>query len=253
MFPSHPQVVLLHGITGSRAIFSKLEERLRSSPTCAETLSFDLLGFGANKNVPSSYELSEQLKHITASVNKGFPSGKVVLIGHSLGGVLALAWTVKNQDRVCRLILLNTPLGESREDIVRSLEQSGFGWASLLLNHRMLAHLSCIVFRGAKLARLFRFLKPVYVPDEVFSDYIAHNWKSLDRTFENILLGVPGAPLFRQMRAIPVLNLKGSRDDEVSQRAIAQSNVTNVTLPCGHLMLLECAEATFEKVEWFLA
>src|SRR5256885_1531751 len=155
---SRLRVVLLHGITGSRAIFSNLEKQLRSMPTSAETLSFDLLGFGANKNVASSYELSKQLDHISAQINEHFPSGKIVLIGHSLGGVLALAWTVENQDRVSRLILLNTPLGESREDVTRSLLQSGFSWATVLLKHRTLAHLACIVFRGAKVARLFRFL-----------------------------------------------------------------------------------------------
>ena len=114
------QVLLVHGITGSRRFFTWLEDRLHTGPVKAETLSFDLLGFGDNKNVNSDYSAAEQLRFIGSRVDERFPSGKLVLIGHSLGGVLALAWTVEHLSRVSHLILLNTPLGESREDIVRS-------------------------------------------------------------------------------------------------------------------------------------
>ncbi len=38
------QIVLLHGLTGSKHFFAGLERRLRSSPTNAETYSFDLPG-----------------------------------------------------------------------------------------------------------------------------------------------------------------------------------------------------------------
>jgi pimeloyl-ACP methyl ester carboxylesterase len=175
-----------------------------------------------------------------------------VLIGHSLGGVLALGWAVQHLHRVSRLILLNTPLGDSRDEIIRSLLQERFGWGSLLLKHKRLAHFACMVLRGAQVIRAFHFAKPAYVPDEVFRDYTQHSWKSLAQTFDSVLLGVPGGPLVRRIENIPILNLTGRDDDEISRRVIDQQNVQNVMLPGGHLMLLEHPEPTVEAIERFL-
>ena len=93
-------MVLVHGITGSRRFFTWLEDRLHSGPVKAETLSFDLLGFGANKDVKSDYSAAQQLRFMTDRIEERFSSGKLVLIGLSLGGVVALAWTVKHLARV---------------------------------------------------------------------------------------------------------------------------------------------------------
>ena len=249
------RVVLVHGITGSRRFFKLLEDRLHSSPLKAETLSFDLVGFGDNKDVNSDYTAVQQLRFVTDRVEERFPSGKLVLIGHSLGGVLALAWTVEHLSRVSHLILLNTPLGESREDIVRSLEQGHLSWATLLLWHKPLAHLThlaCVFMRVRGVERAFRFLKPSYIPDEVFEDYVRHSWRSLKATFDEILLKVAGGPLLRQIDSIPVLNLTGQKDDEISRRTIDQVNVENIVMPGGHLMLLEHPLETSRVIERFL-
>ena len=85
------RIVLLHGLTGSKHFFDGLERRLRNSPTNAETFSFDLPGFGTNRTLGSSYGVSDHLTFVTGSIEKHFPAGPLVLVGHSLGGVLALA------------------------------------------------------------------------------------------------------------------------------------------------------------------
>ena len=249
------RVVLVHGITGSRRFFRWLEDRLQSGPLKTETLAFDLVGFGDNKDVDSDYTAAQQLRFINDRIEERFPSGKLVLIGHSLGGVLALAWTVEHLSRVSHLILLNTPLGESREDIVRSLERGHLSWATLLLWHRPLAHLThlaCVLMRIPGVERAFRFLKPSYVPDEVFEDYVRHSWRSLKATFDEILLNVAGGRLVRQIHSIPILNLMGQKDDEISRRTIDQTNVENIVMPGGHLMLLEHLLETSQVIERFL-
>ncbi|MBI3047495.1 MAG: hypothetical protein HYY76_04210 [Acidobacteria bacterium] len=101
--------------------------------------------------------------------------------------------------------------------------------------------------------RAFRFVKPPYVPDDVFRDYTRHSWKSLAQTFDRVLLGVPGGPLVRQIRDVPILNLTGRNDDEIARRAVEQRNVQNVLLPGGHLMLLEHPDSTVGAIERFLS
>lgn len=247
-----PRVVLLHGITGSQRFFGQLVARLNDFPVRAETCSFDLLGFGTNKGVHSCFGCSDQLEHITLSIATRFPSGPLVLIGHSLGGVLALAWAAQHADRVSRLVLLNTPLGQSRDDTVRSLLRGGLGWASLMLKHPHLAHLACVTLRSTHLIRAFRFLKPSYVSDDVFNDYGQHTWDSLIRTFDQVVLGIPGGPLIKQLHTMPILNLTGQEDEDISKRSVDQSNVQNVTLRGGHLMLLQHPESTSCAIEKFL-
>lgn len=246
------QVIFLHGITGSRRFFASLEDRLRSDPTRASTLSFDLPGFGDNKDLDYGYTAADQLRFITKLINERFPSGEVILIGHSLGGVLALAWAAEYLPRASRLVLLNTPLGESRDDIVRSLLRERMSWAALLLKHRLLAHLACLILRRTQLMRALRFMKPSYVSDEVFRDYGRHSWRSVSQIFDQVLLRVPGGPLVRQLQSIPILNLIGKEDDEISRRTIGQPNVENLTLPGGHLMLLEHPVPMAQVIERFL-
>lgn len=246
------QIVLLHGITGSRRFFSGLENRLQSAPIFADAFSLDLLGFGDNKDVQSELTANDQLGWIDDSISRRFPSGKIVVIGHSLGGVLALCWAADHLPRVAKLVLLNTPLGESRDDIVRSLLADHLDWATLLLKYKMFAHLACVVMRGSHVFRALRFAKPDYVPDEVFRDYSKHSWKSLARTFDGVLLGLPAMPLARRLNEVPILNLTASQDSEVSRRTIPQPNAKNVTLPGGHLLLLEHPVETFDIIAQFL-
>ncbi|MCC7241531.1 MAG: alpha/beta hydrolase [Acidobacteria bacterium] len=250
MSPS--QIVLIHGLTGSKRLFAGLEGRLRRPPTSADTLSFDLPGFGENKDVESRYDVGDQLNFITGTIERRFPSGPLALVGHSLGGVLALAWAVHHRDRVSWIVLINTPLGENRDDIRRQLLHDRFGWGAVLLNHRRMAHLACVVLRGAQVIRAFYFAKPAYVPDEVFDDYTAHRWRAIAETFDRVLLGVPGAALVRAIGNVPILNLTGCGDAELSRRAIIQPNVHNAMLPGGHLMLLEHPDSTAEAIARFL-
>ena len=247
------QIVLLHGITGSRRFFAKLEDQLRLTPPPAATYSIDLLGFGDNKNVESDFTAGDQLKWIEDSICTRFPSGKIALIGHSIGGVLSLAWAASHVSRVSKIVLLNAPLGESREDIVVSLTRDHIGWAPILLKYKPFAHLACVVLRGTHVYRALHFAKPSYIPDEVLQDYTKHTWKSLARTFDGVLLGLPGMPLLRQIVEVPILNLTGSDDGEISRRTIDQPNVGSVELSGGHLMLLEHPAETMEAIVRFLA
>ena len=244
--------MLLHGLTGSRRVFAGLETRLRAEPTRADTFSFDLPGFGTNKELDGSGDIANYLLFISDSIANRFPAGPLVLIGHSLGGVLALAWASEHRERVAQIVLLNAPLGESREDVIRSLLQERVGWGALLLRHRGLAHLACVLLRGTHLIRLFRFAKPAYVPKAVFLDYTQHSWKSVAQMFDRVLLAVPGGRLVRQIVDIPILNLTGEADDEIFRRSIAYRNVRNVTLPGGHLMLLEHPDSIGEVIVGFI-
>jgi pimeloyl-ACP methyl ester carboxylesterase len=157
------------------------------------------LGFGANKDVESDYSAAQQLRFITDRIEERFPSGKLVLIGHSLGGVLALAWTVATLvSRVKSHFAQYIAWGKSRGHCLKPGTRTP-SWATLLLWPKPLAHLThlaCVLMRIPGVERAFRFLKPSYVPDEVFEDYVRHSWR-VNATFDQIVLNVPGGRLVR--------------------------------------------------------
>jgi len=247
-------IVFIHGLAGSRRFFSGLEGGL-SKILGAKTLSFDLLGFGEQRHAKSNFTAEDHLQFISKAVNTAFGTEPVVLIGHSLGGVLALLWAKQNQERVKGIILLNTPLGETSEEITASigdLKQSTLGWGYLILKHRFLAHISCNILCRFNLMRLFHFAKPPFVPDEVFEDYHKHTWDSLTETFEHIVIKHPAKPVIESLTQIPILIFAGSNDSALMRVHPTAQNITYAELSGGHFTILEHPEQSLQSIFTFL-
>ena len=109
-------IFLIHGLGGSGRYFGDLELRLKNIPR-VRTYAPDLLGFGRNAERLGPFTLEIQLGHLTKEAKSTFGDDAVIVLGHSMGGVLAVEWAVQNPKRVKGIILLNTPLGD-RESVV---------------------------------------------------------------------------------------------------------------------------------------
>lgn len=105
---SGPAVVFLHGIGSSAETWLGVAERLAESHT---TVRFDLLGHGASPILDDPAEYSrdralEDIDDILATLD-----GPAVLVGHSLGGYLALAHAATRPGVARGVIVLNTGPG----------------------------------------------------------------------------------------------------------------------------------------------
>jgi pimeloyl-ACP methyl ester carboxylesterase len=111
-----PVVVAVHGLGGSALNWGLLAPRLAATH---RVLAVDLFGHGRSGVPvgPGGLAADRRMLHRLLTEVVGEP---VVLIGHSMGGVLALRHTADHPDTVDRLVVLGAPVpaGSGRTDRV---------------------------------------------------------------------------------------------------------------------------------------
>jgi pimeloyl-ACP methyl ester carboxylesterase len=105
---SGPVVVLLHGIAASSDDWHEVVRALKND---FHIITIDLLGFGRSpKPQWAQYHMSTHIRHIEAALAKVYPRGQFILIGHSLGSLLATRLSRRHPKRISRLLLLSPPV-----------------------------------------------------------------------------------------------------------------------------------------------
>lgn len=106
--PDKPVVVLLHGIAASGEDWGKLIPLLTPRYRC---ISIDLLGFGKSPKPDSAqYDMDQHLSAIHRAIRSLHVGTPFILVGHSLGSLLATRYTRQHPREVRRLLLLSPPV-----------------------------------------------------------------------------------------------------------------------------------------------
>ena len=119
-----PQIVCINGWANSRDVWSGLSENLSKDH---QVTTWDLRGHGdSGAPPPGNYGREEALKDISAVLDEvGRPC---ILVGHSLGGYLSLAYALEKPDEVSAMVLVAAGPGfrkiEAREEWNESVRQS---------------------------------------------------------------------------------------------------------------------------------
>lgn len=104
---SGPVVLAVHGLGGSGRYWEGL---LRATGGEVTVVAPDLAGFGrSDKPRSAPYDRPSHLDDLDAVVGTLGGSGRVVLVGHSLGGIVAALWAARNPERVAALALVAAP------------------------------------------------------------------------------------------------------------------------------------------------
>lgn len=102
------KVVLLHGLGSSGRYWNEPSNHLLNK---YQLISYDLLGFGeSEKPAPYSYYLWQQADALRQAMWIDHMWGKVNLVGHSLGALVALEFAKRYPKKVNKLVLCNIPL-----------------------------------------------------------------------------------------------------------------------------------------------
>ena len=101
-------LVFLHGFPFSRGVWQKQIEALRSSH---RVIAPDLRGFGESEAQPGPTTM-EQCAADLHGLLQQLTTGPVVLIGHSMGGYVALAFARQFPEMLCGLVLVSTKAGQ---------------------------------------------------------------------------------------------------------------------------------------------
>lgn len=99
-------IVFLHGWTGSWRYWINA---MQVASTSFRAYAIDLFGFGDTARDPSRYPLDRQADLINRFLEE-MGIGKVALVGHDLGALVALTFIKQKRESVDRVMAINCPL-----------------------------------------------------------------------------------------------------------------------------------------------
>lgn len=101
-----PGILFIHGWLGSWRYWIPVMQALS---TRYRTYAIDLWGFGDSGKKPANYSLDNQVQLINKFMDH-LGVAKLALVGHGLGGLVALRFAAQNPPLVAKLMTINTPL-----------------------------------------------------------------------------------------------------------------------------------------------
>jgi pimeloyl-ACP methyl ester carboxylesterase len=97
-----PTVLALHGITATSMGWLQVADRLPD----VTLLAPDLRGRGRSAQLPGPYGMAAHVADVVDLLDRADAS-RVVVVGHSMGGFVAVALAARHPDRVAQLLLLD--------------------------------------------------------------------------------------------------------------------------------------------------
>ena len=108
-------------------------------------LLVDLLGFGRSPKPWASYTVDRHVTALREVLAPAAVAGPLILVGHSLGARLAVAYAARYPAHLKQLVLVSMPYFGSGERAKRHLGRRGAeGW---IMTHMIPAALACLVSR----------------------------------------------------------------------------------------------------------
>jgi pimeloyl-ACP methyl ester carboxylesterase len=255
-----PTVAFIHGLLGSHRNWDHLLDTLAADQ---RVVAPDLLGHGASAKPMGDYSLSAHAATLRDLFDHlGIASA--TLVGHSLGGGIALQFAYLFPDRVDRLVLVSSGgLGRELSPLLRAATLPGAEWVLPLLASRWVRHKGEAVGRG--LARV-----GVHAGSDV-----TEAWRGLgslgDRESRRAFLAsaravidpggqtVNASPRLHLAATVPTLLVWGARDRMIpswhavtAQQAIEGSRV-EVFERAGHFPHLDDPERFARVLNEFIA
>ncbi len=227
-------VLLLHGWNGTRKQWLL---NLRALAPRFRAIAPDLPGFGESQEGSFEYTL-DGMSAFVRSFAEALRLSSFHLVGHSLGGCIAIRHAAARPEAVRKLVLVSTPT-----------RTASLGVRALLPGARYSAS-ATYRFRG-KVALRWGFYRGVHRPEEVDLDFVRANLKASELTTRRALSlstrMVRGMDLSPDLESIerPTLIVFGDKDRRVNPREaprqrelLAQPYMVLLT-SCGHCPLFE--------------
>jgi pimeloyl-ACP methyl ester carboxylesterase len=240
-----PPVILLHGWLGSWGYWldtmTALSDQFR-------TYALDFWGFGESGKPRSRYEIRDFVSLVDQFMNRlGIPSAPMV--GHSMGGTVALQLAVEHPGRVTKVVAVGSPV-----------HGSSLSLPLRLAGRKPVAH---VVWRAPALLRWgIRLFSPRLARDSRrWYDMIVHD---LSRTTLEAFLSSIRSLRETDLRSrldtvsVPVMGIYGEKDiivdprqGDVLLRAVPRANLAMLS-HCGHFPMLDDPALFNSRLKQFL-
>ena len=199
-----PTLVFIPGLSGTTRYW---QGRLGALEKKYRILLMDPLGFGDSPKPWSRYTVD---RHVDALYQTLKNEKQFVLIGHSMGTLLSIAYATRHPGQVTGLVLLSIPFFGSAKEARRffSNQPIPFGW---FFSNMVLAAVICLITR-----RVFGRLVPYFrrdLPREVAADIVKHSWRSFTSSFWEVVCNYDSKKDADALGDLPVLFIHGDQDD----------------------------------------
>ncbi|MEP6844116.1 MAG: alpha/beta fold hydrolase [Pseudolysinimonas sp.] len=105
---SGPPVVMIHGIASSSVTFENVVPLIEGSH---RVIAIDLLGFGDSPApTDANYTIEDHVAALTRTINSLRLRTPFVLVGHSMGSLIAIRYAAVRRARLRRLVLVSPPI-----------------------------------------------------------------------------------------------------------------------------------------------
>jgi pimeloyl-ACP methyl ester carboxylesterase len=233
-----PPVVLVHGWLGSSRVWEALARRLAQRFT---VYTLDLTGFGESDKPLSGYGVRNGSRLLYAFCAH-FGLTRASVIGHDLGGNMAVKLAADHPDVVGRVVLVSVPADQDQIDLPTSL------WLATLPVVGPLFYALGRAFRPVRRMWVRPFVAdPDDLTDEIVEDAGSSTPAAVARTLSISRREISGGRLVRQAKVIkmPMLVVSGEEDQIVDPHAVSawagsvQRAEISLMDACGHLPMIE--------------
>lgn len=229
---NHPPLVFLHGWGASHKVWPHQFGGFANKYRCVAP---DLPGFGLSAKPDRDYRI-EALAEWTGKFLDRLSFGKVTLLGHSMGGAIALLFARAHPERVEKLVLVN-PLvrgGNGISSRCRLLMTPGLRRALFMLRGHP----------GLRRWIAGDFTSSGSPPQAVIDDILAPTYQSVVATYRSISTADLRGPL----PPMPTLLIGTDRDEVLDPGQIDLLDGPKARLQgCGHMPQLE-KPAEFNRI-----
>ncbi|HST56094.1 MAG TPA: alpha/beta hydrolase [Solirubrobacteraceae bacterium] len=202
-----PAIVLLHGFASSLSWWDRVTPALAAAH---HVIRFDLLGHGGSAKPRSGYTMEHQAELVDAALAQ-LGVQRALIVGHSMGGVVATALATRDRARVAGIVLIDSP-NNKRAGQLPLLARMGF--VPLLGQAERRLATNGMVKQGLQDA----FAPGYKVPQQFVTDFWQMTYTSFDASHRDTEAYIQHEPLSKRLSAlgVPVLALYGTRDQLVS-------------------------------------
>jgi len=265
-----PLLVMVHGLGGSLVNWAALAPLL--TDTC-RVLALDLIGFGHTQAGTHSTSITANQRMLARFLSE-VAGGPVILVGNSMGGLIAILQATRHPETVTAVVLIDPALPVKVGSTPDPLVAASFGmYAVPHLGHAMLKARRRVRSPEQLAMDVLRLccVDPARVPADVLEQHLEIararlGYPDIDEHFLQAARSLMSTLTRRSsylstMKAIrvPVLLLHGEKDRLVSigaARAVAAANPSwrfEVAPDVGHVPQLEVPEWTAGHIRAWLA
>lgn len=182
---AEPVVVLLHGMIAAGNSFGAEYDDLADVATLVVP---DLLGFGGSMLTSGPIDSAAHVRALDEALcDLGLAERPTVVVGHSMGGGLALRWAAANTERVQAVVTFGAPLYRDRAEADEHVHGMGRMQALLSGDGILLRFLCAWMCRNRALASWVAVAYRPDLPVPVARSGVKHTWATYSGAMDGLI------------------------------------------------------------------